>query len=83
MGDLDRRIATAKKRAVDYRNYRRCRDRALRRVAADFPDLYRKYLEEERIRDEQESKVWLDLDGRTRLDLGKTTEYRKIGRAHV
>ena len=76
MGDLDRRIATAKKRAVDYRNYRRVRDRALRRLSNLYPDQYRELFEEERIRDEQESKVWLDLDGRTRLDLGKTTKHR-------
>ena len=76
MADLERRIATAKKRAVDQRNYRRIRDRALRRLGNLYPDQYRELFEEERERDEEENKVWLDLDGRTHASLGKPTRHR-------
>jgi DNA repair photolyase len=65
MADLERRIETAKKQAVYYRNYRRIRDRALRRLSKLYPDDYKRFYEEERERDEQEEKVWVDLTGRT------------------
>lgn len=60
-----RRLATARRRAVAQRNYRRARDRALRKLSNKFPDEYRILLEEERERDYAEGKTWLDIDGTT------------------
>lgn len=68
MNPTDRRKVTAEKQAVHYRNYRRIRDRALRRLAQSYPDQYREYLEEERAKDEAEGKAWLDISGRTRAN---------------
>lgn len=68
MNQTDRRKVTAEKQAVHYRNYRRIRDRALRRLAQSYPDQYREYLEEERAKDEAEGKAWLDISGRTRAN---------------
>ena len=68
MKDTDRRVRTAVNQAVHYRNYRRVRDRALRRLAHRYPNDYRTLLEEERARDEAEGKAWLDISGTTRND---------------
>lgn len=51
-----------KKQIVYERNYRRARERALVRLGKDYPTLYRKYLEEERRRDEEAGKAWIDYD---------------------
>ena len=59
------RLKGAADQAVRQRNYRRARERALTRLANDYPDLYRSYLEEEKIADEKMGKKWLDLDGNT------------------
>ena len=72
MDDLDKRIAAAKKEAVYRRNYRRVRDRALRKLSLNHRAEYLELFAQERIRDEQEGKVWLDIDGRTRSGMGKT-----------
>ena len=61
----ERRLETARRRAIGQRNYRRARDRALRKLANQYPELYQQLLEEERKTDEQEGKAWLDIDGRT------------------
>jgi hypothetical protein len=61
----ERRLETARRRAIGQRNYRRARDRALRKLANRYPELYQELLEEERKIDEQEGKAWLDIDGRT------------------
>ena len=61
------RLKGAADQAVRQRNYRRARERALTRLANDYPDLYRSYLEEEKIADEKMGKKWLDLDGNTSL----------------
>lgn len=61
---VERRRATAHRRAVAQRNYRRQRDRALARLRRLYPDDYLRLLTEERERDEAEGKVWLDLSGR-------------------
>lgn len=66
MSDTNRRVDTAVKQAVRQRNYRRVRDRALRRLANLYPDHYRELFEQERARDEEQDKVWLDISGRTR-----------------
>ncbi len=70
MKETDRRVRTAVNQAVHYRNYRRVRDRALRRLAHRYPNDYRTLLEEERARDEAEGKAWLDISGTTATDVG-------------
>ena len=61
------RLKGAADQAVRQRNYRRARERALTRLANTYPDIYRSYLEEEKIADENMGKKWLDLDGNTSL----------------
>lgn len=73
MVDVDKRIETAKRQAIRQRNYRRVRDRALRRLSNLYPDQYRLLLVEERTRDEEENKTWLDITGRTNAHLGAPT----------
>jgi hypothetical protein len=60
------RLKSAADQAVRQRNYQRARQRAFTRLANAFPDIYRAYLEEEKIADEQMGKKWLDLDGNTK-----------------
>ena len=67
------RLKGAADQAVRQRNYRRARERALTRLANDYPDLYRSYLEEEKIADEEMGKKWLDLDGNTRITNARTS----------
>ena len=61
----DKRLASAAKQAVYYRNYRRARDRALVKLAQAYPETYKELLEKEKVNDEQEGKAWIDLDGST------------------
>jgi hypothetical protein len=75
--DVEKRIKTATTHAVRQRNYRRVRDRALRRLGNLYPDQYRELLEEERARDEAENKVWLDITGRTNAGVGLSTDNRE------
>lgn len=77
MVDVEKRIKTATTHAVRQRNYRRVRDRALRRLGNLYPDQYRELLEEERERDEAENKVWLDITGRTNASVGLSTDNRE------
>ena len=65
MNTIDKRKASAEKRAVSVRNYQRVRGRALSRLAQQYPEQYRQLLEQERARDEAEGKAWLDIHGRT------------------
>jgi len=65
----ERRIETAKRNAVGYRNYRRARERALTRLAQAYPENYKELLEQEKARDEEEGRKWLDIDGNT-ADVG-------------
>jgi hypothetical protein len=74
MTDTDRRIATAKRLATGYRNYRRARDRALARLSNHYPETYKELLEQEKISDEQLGKKWLDIDGSTELVDGIYTD---------
>jgi hypothetical protein len=60
------RVKAAADQAVRQRNYRRARERALTRLANDYPDLYRSYLEEEKKVDVKMGKKWLDIDGNTK-----------------
>ena len=73
MTETDRRIASAKKQAVSYRNYRRARDRALSRLANAYPDTYKQLLEEEKAFDEEQGKKWVDIDGSTNPAVGIRT----------
>ena len=61
----DKRLASAAKQAVYYRNYRRARDRALVKLAQAYPEAYKELLEKEKVSDEQEGKTWIDLNGST------------------
>jgi hypothetical protein len=45
--------------AIHYRNYRRARDRALARLAKEYPDQYQEYLQEEKASDEITGKKWV------------------------
>jgi hypothetical protein len=63
--DNNKRMASAAKQAVYYRNYRRARDRALVKLSQAYPDTYKELLEKEKVSDEQEGKAWIDLDGTT------------------
>ncbi len=76
MIDIEKRIEGATRQAVRQRNYRRVRDRALRRLANLYPDQYKELFEEERARDEAEGKVWLDITGRTNTRLDKASPNR-------
>ena len=66
------RLKGAADQAVRQRNYRRARERALTRLANAYPDIYRSYLEEEKIADENMGKKWLDLDGNTSFINGRS-----------
>ena len=61
----EKRMKAAANQAVQYRNYRRARERALVRLANAYPDQYKEYLEEEKANDEAEGRKWLDIDGTT------------------
>ena len=81
MNETERRTKTAQKQAVYYRNYRRIRDRSLRRLAQENPDRYKELLEEERAKDEAEGKAWLDISGRTRLSMDSTNPSSRKGKS--
>ena len=72
----ERRLATARRRAVAHRNYRRARERALTRLARLYPDDYQRLLAEERERDLAEGKIWLDLSGSVSDSLALNSENR-------
>ena len=61
----EKRMASAAKAAVYYRNYRRARDRALIKLSHLHPEDYKELLEKEKVSDEQEGKTWIDLNGTT------------------
>ena len=65
MTETARRIETAKRQAVQYRNYRRARDRALVRLANAYPETYKELLEQEKVADVELGKKWVDIDGCT------------------
>jgi len=66
------RLKSAADQAVRQRNYQRARQRAFTRLANAFPDIYRAYLEEEKLSDEKMGKKWLDIDGNTSLTNTRT-----------
>ena len=61
----ERRMKAAANQAVQYRNYRRARERALVRLANAYPETYKELLEQEKANDEQLGKKWLDINGTT------------------
>jgi GTP1/Obg family GTP-binding protein len=71
--EVTRRVATARRKAVRDRNYRRARDRALARLAHLYPDTYKQLLEMEKKQDELQGKNWIDIDGTTVLSVGVHT----------
>jgi GTP1/Obg family GTP-binding protein len=71
--EVKRRVATASRKAVRDRNYRRARDRALARLAHLYPDTYKQLLEMEKKQDELQGKKWISIDGATVLTVGVHT----------
>ena len=71
--EVTRRVATARRKAVRDRNYRRARDRALARLAHLYPDTYKQLLEMEKKQDELQGKKWISIDGTTVLSVGVHT----------
>jgi hypothetical protein len=71
--EVTRRVATASRKAVRDRNYRRARDRALARLAHLYPDTYKQLLEMEKKQDELQGKKWISIDGTTVLSVGVHT----------
>jgi GTP1/Obg family GTP-binding protein len=70
MTEIARRIETAKRTAVGYRNYRRARERALTRLSQAYPETYKELLELEKVSDETTGAKWVDIDGSTVLVVG-------------
>jgi hypothetical protein len=69
----NKRLITARRRAVAQRNYQRARARALTKLANAFPDEYKVYLEEEKENDHTQGKAWIDLDGNTSSNMDTHT----------
>jgi hypothetical protein len=80
MTDIARRIESAKRSAVVYRNYRRARERAMTRLSNAYPETYKELLEQEKIVDEQMGKKWLDIDGSTGQSMDTDTDTPPTGR---
>ena len=55
---------------MQYRNYRRARDRALTRLSQAYPETYKELLELEKVSDETTGAKWVDIDGTTSLVVG-------------
>jgi hypothetical protein len=70
---VERRIESALKQAVHYRNYRRARERALAKLSHLYPDTYKQLLGIEKAIDEQEGKSWIDITGATRMAIRTST----------
>ena len=70
----EKRVATALKTAVSLRNYQRARARALTRLANEYPNVYKKFLDEEKRRDEVEGKKWHSISDNPRYRVGGTRE---------
>ena len=65
---VQQRKASAEKRAVAQRNYRRARDRALARLSNLHPEDYKNLLEEEMVSDQTSGNAWSDLEGNSSSD---------------
>ena len=66
------------KQAIEYRNYRRARDRALIRLSHLYADEYRRLLVEERELDEQQGKKWVGIADNTRLTITTHTRANAV-----
>ncbi len=66
------------KQAIEYRNYRRARDRALVRLSHLYADTYKQLLVEERELDEQEGKKWIGVTDSTRLTITTHTRANAV-----
>jgi len=66
------------KQAIEYRNYRRARDRALIRLSHLHADDYRRLLVEERELDEQQGKKWIGIADDTRLTITTHTRANAV-----
>jgi hypothetical protein len=75
---VERRIESAIKQAVHYRNYRRARERALAKLSHLYPDTYKQLLGIEKAIDEQEGKSWIDITGATRMVNRAGTQNREL-----
>jgi hypothetical protein len=73
---VERRIESALKQAVHYRNYRRARERALAKLSHLYPDTYKQLLGIEKAIDEQEGKKWIDITGATTMAIGASAPSR-------
>ena len=47
--------------AINYRNYRRARDRALSRLANAYPETYKELLEQEKVNDQTTAGNWVAI----------------------
>jgi len=79
MTQTSRRIETAKRAAVQYRNYRRARDRALTRLSQAYPETYKELLELEKVNDGTTGAKWVDIDGNNSLVVVIGTRGRERG----
>jgi hypothetical protein len=79
MTETSRRIETAKRAAVQYRNYRRARDRALTRLSQAYPETYKELLELEKVNDGTSGAKWVDINGRSSLIVVTSTGGREQG----
>ena len=75
---VERRIESALKQAVHYRNYRRARERALSKLSHLYPDTYKQLLGIEKAIDEQEGKNWIDLTGPVGVASSTSTSSRDL-----
>ena len=73
---VEQRIESAVRQAVNYRNYRRARERALAKLSHLYPDTYKQLLGIEKAIDEQEGKSWIDISGNTRMGIRTRTPSR-------
>lgn len=73
---VEQRIESAVRQAVNYRNYRRARERALAKLSHLYPDTYKQLLGIEKALDEHEGKSWIDISGATRMGIRTRTPSR-------
>lgn len=66
------------KQAIEYRNYRRARDRALIRLSHLYADAYKQLLVEERELDEQDGKKWVGIPDSTRITITTHTRANAV-----
>ena len=75
---VERRIESALRQAVHYRNYRRARERALAKLSHLYPDTYKQLLGIEKAIDEHEGKNWIDISGATRMAISTSTSHGEL-----